>query len=334
MRRFILYVFLLLVFAQACTQDRFDADVSGIEANVDIKRLDQDLFRFNSLSDTAVIDSLRQVYGSFFKLYNKQIIGIGGIDQQAYPNHLMTFITDFRVKMARQKTQEVFPEVTDLEEKLTQAFKHYKYYFPNKPVPDIYSMITGFSYSVVTDSAVVGIGLDRYLGRGYYFYGRLNWPEYLRYKMFEEKIPSDVMQAYAMMEFPYNDSTDNLINRMIYQGSIKYFTKAMLPRQPDSLIFAYSKKEMEWSIDNESYIWSYFIEKKLLFSQKQMIYKKYLEDAPFTTSFTKKAPPRLGVWLGYRIVQKYMKDHPEVSLADLMHIGHYRSVLNNAAYDP
>lgn len=325
---------LLIVVVVSCRKDNLKVDVSGVSADVELQRLDQDLFKFRGKNDTTLIDSLRKAYDDFFTLYNKQIIGIGSSALKAYPSHLQSFLSDFRIQQAKQRTDEVFPSLKALRKSLTGAFRHMKYYFPGREIPSLYTMISGFNYSIVTDSGMIGIGLDKYLGRDYYFYGRLGWPEYQRYKMFPEKIPSDVMQAYASMEFPYQDSSDKLINRMIYQGKVKYFVKAMLPEQPDSLIFAYSENQMEWCHDNESYVWAYFLEKKLLFSNKKMIYQKYLEEGPFTSSFNRKAPARIGIWIGYQIVRAYMRKYPEVSLAGFMKNHNYQQIMNRSGYNP
>ena len=44
----------------------------------------------------------------------------------------------------------------------------------------------------------------------------------------------------------------------------------------------------------------------------------FLEDGPATLELDPKAPPRLGEWIGNGIVERYMKNHPEMSLPELL----------------
>ena len=331
-----LSVIFLVLSMYACKNDPFKVDTSGIDISLNIKRLDHDLFRVPKDNPQEYIDSLRTEYGQFFDLYNYQVVGLGDPELPTYPEHLNIFLKDFRIKEAKKKVREVFPDIQYIRKELKSAFKHYKYYFPEKNIPDIYTMISGFNQSIVTDTGFIGISLDKYLGSDFYFYGRLGWAEYKQQKMHKKKIPSDCMKAWALMHYPFNDSTQkaNLLSRMIYRGSIIYYVKSMLPEDPVRRILGFKKKKMKWCRENEENMWAYFLDKELLFTSNEATYRKYLGDGPFTSTFTKKSPPRTGVWIGYRIIKKFMRETSDYTLKELMHTDDYQNILNKSAYSP
>lgn len=113
-----------------------------------------------------------------------------------------------------------------------------------------------------------------------------------------------------------------------------YLTKRMLPNQPDSLIFGYTPQQYKWCQRNENNIWTYLIENKLLFTTNLLDINKMINDAPFTSGFSRESPGRTAVWIGYRIVEQFMERNQEYTLDDLMKVNDYQYILNKAKYKP
>ncbi len=328
--RFIIFVLSILLFS--CNNNKFDVDISNIDLDLDIKRLDKDLFQ--NYPDTPNVEKLRQEYGKFLDLYSLGVIGIGSPQSERYKDALMQFqkyCIEYRIP---EKTDSVFSNIDDISFKLTNALKHYKYYFPEKQIPNIYTFISAFNQSVVVDEGMIGIALDKYLGRNCVYYKQLGWDKYKIRRMKKSMIPVDVMRALAIMEFPYADSVDNLLNQMVYEGKIQYFLDAMLPNTPDSLKFAYTEAQWEWADYNEEKMWAYLVESETLFSTDHMTIRKFIGDAPFTQVFHNNSCPRAGVFLGWKIVNKYMDKHPDITLKQLMENNDYQGILNSANYRP
>ena len=60
----------------------------------------------------------------------------------------------------------------------------------------------------------------------------------------------------------------------------------------------------------------------------------YLNDGPFTSEISQQSPGRLGMWVGWRIVESYMNHHPEVTLADLLAENDAQHILEHSYYKP
>lgn len=325
-------VFFLLIFS--CKPKNDIPDVSHINMEVHIQRFEKDLFALNPSSIEQEIPTLASDYPDFFDLYSAKVIEIGKKTNPAFPEYLKLFITDYINYQVYEKVLEKYPYLEELEDKLTNGFKYYNYYFPEKPVPRMVSCISGFNYGIVTADSIIGICLDNYLGREEVFYTQLGIYNYRKRNMIPEKIPSDLFQIWGSTEFPYYDSINTLVNRMIYEGRNMYFVTKMLPMEPDTLIWGFTPQQLNFSQANEEQMWTYLIENKFLFSQKKFVINKFIQEGPFTKEFTTGSPGRAAIWIGYKIIQSYLKHNPEVSFPELMGYIDYQNILNNSAYNP
>ncbi len=180
----------------------------------------------------------------------------------------------------------------------------------------------------------IGISLDNYLGADCPFYTMLALPEYKRDNMYSAKIPTDVLYSWAISEFEFDESNNNLISNMIYQGKLLYFLDAMYPEEPEHLKIGFRPDKLGWCKKNEAGMWTYLIEHKLLFNSDRMNIIRFINPAPFTSSFTTDSPGRTGIWLGWQIVKSYMKKNSKISLPGLMSDNDYQKILNDSGYSP
>lgn len=336
MKKQIFFLFLLFLIIYGCgKKNKFEVDVSDINITIDIKRLDQDLFQVETDSIYKEIPRLNEKYGEFFKIYNQRVINIGNSNSKAYVDNLQAFRSDYGIKDAHEKVQEKYPDLDALEEKLTNGFKHYRYYFPEKQIPAVYSFVGGFNQSIVIADSALAIGLDKYLGRDCEIYDKLGWEEYRQKNMYKEKIPTDCMKGWAETEWTFNDSIDdNVLSNMLYNGKLLYFTRRMYPKAHDTLIAGFTGKELEWCKANEKHMWEYLIDKNILYSTDYMTINKMVNPAPFTSGFPRQSPGEAINWLGWQIIDNYMERKDGTNLKELMNEDDYQKILSESKYHP
>lgn len=332
-KNLLLFSVFILLFA-ACNNKRSSVDVSNIDLDMSFMRLDKDVFELDLGNVQESSKALSEQYGDFFEIYNSLIIKLGNVSSAAYSERLTGFVTDYHMNKIYVKTQETYPNLAEIEKDITEAFKYYSYYFPDRTIPHLYSFIGGFNQSVVVSDSILAVGLDKYLGANCMFYDRLGTPQYLQKTMIPEMISFDAVKGWLITEFEYNDSIDNVVNNMIYKGKIHYALKSLFPEANDSLIFAFSADDTQWCINNEKHMWDYLIDQKLLFSTDYMLINQLINPAPFTTGFPQESPGRACVWLGEKIVNAYMKRNKDVSLNDLMLEDNYQKILTESRYEP
>ena len=327
---------LLLAGISSCKKNHYKVDTSGIKVIVKIKRLEQDLFSGSPNEIAGKVPSLINKYGSFLQLFS-YVINIGKVNDTTWKNDLVSFCTGKLNNEVYASTMKVFPDLQETEKGLTEAFRHYLYYFPKKNIPDIYTCISGFNNSIITGDSVLGIGLDRYLGFDCKYYPRLQLYKYQTEKMNPWNIVPDCMYAWASSEWDYKTmsySTDNVLTGIIHEGKLLYFVKCMLPDTKDNLIFGFSAAQMKFCLSNENQMWQYLIENNLLFSTDQLTKRKLTGEAPFTSYFSKESPGRAAIWLGFRIVESYMQKTNSSNLENLLKNTDIQSILEKAKYSP
>ena len=152
--------------------------------------------------------------------------------------------------------------------------------------------------------------------------------------MYKEKISTDCMKTWAKTEWEFNDSVDNVMSNMLYRGKLLYLVKSMFPEEHDTLVTGFTSRELKWVEANEKQIWDYIVEHKLLFETDYMTINKLVNPAPFTAGFPKESPGRTVNWLGWTIIEEYMKRNKNTTLEQLMNDDDYQKILEQSKYHP
>ena len=334
MRLLLTFFTALLLIFPSCRNAHPELNKTIVPVKITVERFDQELFTLASDSLPEGISRLYKKYDDFLDVFSYHIIGIGSPSGRDYQAYLSMFLNDRLNREVYEETQKIFPDLQDLEKKLSNAFTRYKTAFPEKETPRIIAYVSRFNNPYFTVGNYVGVGLDRYLGTSSPYYKKLDLPQYTKLNMFPDKIPSDLIYTMASDIFPYNDSVDNVLSRMIHEGKLMYFTKNMLPKEPDSLIIGYTKAQLQWANENEQQMWTFLVEKKLLFSRDGMDIRKLTGAAPFTYFFSNESPGKAGVYIGWKIFTQYAQRNDELSFSELMAETDYEKILRLSKYNP
>jgi hypothetical protein len=333
----ILFFTLLMVLNLAsCKKNHYNVNISNIKVNIEIKRLEKDLFSLNPNEINSNVASLKKKYDGFLQLFS-YVINSGNINDSSFGDFLVRFCTDKQNNEVYDLTIKKYPDVKQIETNLQTAFRYYRYYFPQRYVPAVYTCITGFNNSIITGDSALGVSLDRYLGADCKYYPMLEIYKYMAEKMTPENIVPDCIYGWGSSEwdFPslkYKD--DNVLTEIIHNGKLKYFEKCMLPETGDGIIFGFNGDQIKFCRNNESQMWQYLIEHDLLFKTDQFTIRKLVGEAPFTSFFSNESPGKASVWIGFRIVESYMQKNPGVKLEDLMSDTRVQALLEKAKYNP
>ena len=314
-------------------------DVSDIEVQVDINRYDR---AFMSVDTNNLIASLRQLQKedtTFFNFYTNQMMRFGVLTDTVSPVTLgiEEFLTNPYVHELYDTVQEFHGELEGFDQELEEAFKHFKYYFPNKHIPKVYTVISEFSYNAVTlDTLIIALGLDLYMGKHYKYYGSFDFPFYLINRFEEEYMVPNCMEVLYKAHFDNNSfaATDALIYTMIQNGKKLYFMECMQPMKPKNILVGYSKEQLIWCEQNAMEVWNFYNEKDLFYSKDYMEHKRHVTDGPMTAGMPNEAPGNVGSWIGWQIVNKYMEDAKGQITLEEMLLTEPADILNRAGYKP
>jgi len=146
------------------------------------------------------------------------------------------------------------------------------------------------------------------------------FPEYMRIEFDEAQILPDIVSSFSYGKIaPPKDRT--LLSLMIYKGKELYMKDLLIPDVADNVKIAYTEDKYKWCEENESQMWSHFIENKLLYDTNPKNEQRFMNEAPFSKFYLEidnESPGRVGAWLGWQIVRSFMENHPDVKLQELL----------------
>jgi len=327
-----------LIWLNACQlSNRSKPNIGNIDLSLKIQRFEKDLFTCDTIAYQACFAALEEKYPHFYPLYINNLLAIRTPRDtgKLYEMNLRNFIANANLRALYDTVMLKYPDVSSLERDFTTAFKYYKYYFPQRPVPEIITHISEFGPAAATfDSTTLAISLDMFLGKDFVYYASIGLPKFMTYRLRPEYILPNAMKAWSKANYEPKASEVKMIDRMVEEGKVLYFLDLVLPDMPDSLKIGYSAKGLQWCVDNEKEMWSYFIEKNLLFSSKSLEYLKYINDAPTTTGMPPESPGQTGIWLGWQIVRHFMQQNPDIEPEELMLMTDGQEILKRSKYKP
>lgn len=326
----LLLIFIVLGLFTHCSSDcDHEQDTSQIDITVDVKRIDQ------KMADVETTDDIKQLYKKHPALATFIHHNIIDIDSVAI-NFLHYAATASKADTLRNIVQREFEDISGMINDITEGFKYVKYYYPDFEAPEIYTIFSSFGgLDIHVSDNFMLIGLEYFLPeKSPQLKVAAQYPEYMLKYMTPDHIPS---KTFYFLSNKYNASDmldQTLLSDMITHGKALYFTKRMLPCTEDSIILEYNSKEMAFINQYKDKIWSHFVTNELFYNESRDIEVKYLNPRPKTLEVADQCPGRIGRWVGYEIVSKYMERHPDTTLPELMEMEDAKEIFNQSRYKP
>jgi hypothetical protein len=106
-----------------------------------------------------------------------------------------------------------------------------------------------------------------------------------------------------------------------------------MPDADPALKLGYTKEQFNGAVENEAFIWNFFTENSLLFEKDQIKIRSFIGDGPNTQELGEGSPGFISLFVGKQIISKYMKIHPETTIAQLFSMN-ASSILSASKYKP
>ncbi|MFD2248616.1 gliding motility lipoprotein GldB [Pontibacter ruber] len=325
--RILILATLLLVFGCNKKKDcELPSEIADIPVEVKIERLEKPFFNVSSKEDVARFLKENPLFAErFFQ-------GSRINSDSALINSLYGLATNKELKKLEGEAEKKFEDMKPEQEKLETAFKVIKYYYPQFQVPEVKTFVSGLSRDLLVSDSLMVFGIDFFIGKDASYR-----PDVYDYILDRYERTSMVPAAMLLLSNRFNKTNfleRSLLAEMISSGKAYYFVQTVMPCTPDSTIIGYSKQQIADVQHNEGKIWAHFIEKSLLYEKSPFKVNKYIGERPNTPEIDPTAPGRLGTWVGWQIVRKYMERNPEVTLPQLMAETDFQKIFNESKYKP
>jgi hypothetical protein len=328
---------ILLFSLAACTPDGPPVpDVSGIDLDLTVRRFEDDLANVRDLDSTLNgAQVLREQYPVFYDSVWVELLLPGRLRSQDSAM-VVAWSKQPALRKLLDSVQVAFP--VNAKQKwqvdLMQAFKYAKHYFPEKPTPTIVTYPSELTLGAFTyGEAMLGIGLDFYLGDGFSAYDPAVVPRYIQRSMNADHIASRAIEAWVSGQMD-EAKGERMLDRMIHNGKLLYIKERLLPHVADTAVLGFSADQLAWLENNELEMWAHYLDKELLYETNPGLIGKHVGPSPNAPGMPPEAPGGNANWVGMNIVEQYMERRPDLSLQDLIDEKDSQRILTESKYKP
>lgn len=293
-----LTILTLFILTQAPSASLFGQSASEA-AGRKIIRFDQQLFQAIEAESNDSVAKLGSRYPQYMKIYCDGVVNRS-------PQLLLNFFSNKFLRTLYSDALNKFTDVSELEQSIFAAFDSLKAIGGTSVIPKVYMHVSGMNQSIVVGDGFISISIDKYMGADFPMYKRY-LPEYQSRQMVPRKIVSDCIRAWLYTEYPFTARDKSLREYMFYEGRILVVMSKIFPEEQWPIMLGYDEREWAWANNNVKNLWDYFNKKNLWINQDPNTIVRYMNEAPSSTFLAPDAPDRLGLFLGWKVADRYWK---------------------------
>ena len=343
-----LLAFILPLFFFACNNNNSHPDVSTIKVEVKVKRFDEAFFKLDTNNLQQSLVQLQTEYPQFLPLFISNVLGLGPLNDT---NQLAYVGTKQFLKLNKpvfDTSLIVHRNLSNFKDEMEAAFRHVKYYYPDYKIPQIIATIgpmdglAPMSNQTLTPNYIgenfMAVSLQFYLGKDYSIYNDAGYvssvaPQYRSKRFSKEYMTSDLMSLVIDDLYPDSSNRLPLIERFVEKGKRLFLLQSFLPMKHDTILTGYTKAQLDWCKENERSIFNFFTQQNLLYERDPSLTQNFMNEGPFTQGMPEQSPGNIGAYVGWQIVNSYLKKKEDVSPNVLMKTSAKR-IFEEAAYRP
>ncbi|MDR1633136.1 MAG: gliding motility protein GldB [Dysgonamonadaceae bacterium] len=295
-----------------------------------ISRMDTELFNYLSKNEA---DGVLIADTGFLNVFGEKVIHVGRTDSTGFYERLKKYFSEPTLMELYRREQEQFADIQTLTNEVAYGLNVFLNEFPNIKRPQVYLHVSGLNQSVIVSDEMLSLSADKYLGADYPLYLQFFY-DYQRQLMSPDRMAPDYLLGFMMANLPFQGKADVLLDRMLYEGKLRYILSQLLPDRQIWEYVAYNEAQYTWCAGNQKRIWKTILENQHLFTGNYLVTDQYLKESPHTSFLPAESPGRAGIWLGYQIIVSYMKQNPDTGFRELMEVTDYQDLLKRSKYRP
>jgi hypothetical protein len=323
---FIMIPFLLL-FSCTFSDCPKSGDIDTVPVTIQIERLEGALFETES---PAEVGAFLDDYRSFADIF---------LDARQYPsdtilaNRISILLENPSLDTLYNESVAAYSDadLDEIKRDLEMAVGKLKSLYPNTKTPRMQTAVTGLYKDLFISDSLIIVGLDFFIGKGATFTPK-DIPAYVLSRYNKEHLASIVVKFFSGQQVA-NGRSETLLSEMIDFGKTYYLASRLLPCTPDSILLGYTPKNMELIYQNEPVIWANLLENEVLYETSHVIKRKFIGERPNVYEIDEECPGRIGAWVGWRIVEQYMKQN-DVTIKELLADSDNDKIFRLSGYKP
>ena len=301
-----LFLFFIMAIGIGCQPKRVDPAKWAPKYPIQVQKFDSAFFEMDTISAHQSILALMKKYPDFTEDFITKILMIKSVnDTQPIKAFYRAYLPVYKdVK----KVNAIHIAMPIMEE----GFSHLHYFFPKYPLThQVLTFVGPFeSYGNIVIKDAVAVGLQMHLGpsSNWYFSDHIQtiYPTYLSRNFTPDNMAVNSVANIVNDILPQMD-TGTLITQMIETGKRQYILNACLPSLHDTVLFGYTKKQLNAVSQETDAIWNYIVDNKFTDSKDLAVIGSLMREGLNNEVFGEAFPSNVGKYIGYQIVQAWMQ---------------------------
>lgn len=298
---------------------------------VDVVRLDRLTTEYGGM-DSKRADSAYKAS----RLLIDDYLAIVGMDTTDAVRSMRLWSTSLPVAMFAPPADSVFPDTDTLRYMVGNITGRIREAGIELPTRRYAAVVWGRNEAILFTDSAMFIALNHYLEPHHAAYSR--WAEYRRALKRPNMLPYDIAEALVATQMPYQapESGETVISRMMYEGALAEAKMRLVDTPSLANALGLTERQLADVQTNEQFIWNRLVNDKLLYSSDEEVLHRLFDLLPYSSVLSPQAPGRAARYTGWRIVQSYLKKHPETTLKELLSPAFYNNpdILREAQYLP
>jgi len=322
----------------SCTEKdkHADIEITSEGRKLTFLRLDSAVFKGDYSNKIDFQNKIKAQFGSMYCKYVENILGLGYCDSLATISNLRTFSSNQDFIQLNNEIDLFYnsQRIDSLQEELLFLVLRMEKLISNYRAPKFILMNSGFNVSAMSDKEYVAVGLEFFLGSENQFTKSVALPQYQKDDMHIRQLVPTVAKSMAyfrLNELDTNSQDIDFLSTMIYHGKAYYLAKLAIGEIEDGTLMAWSSDQVEWMDNYALNCWKEVANQEVMFSKNKIEIQKWFDIGPFTSggNVPRESPPQIGIFLGFKMLEQYMINHPEISVVQMLRSPNYQTILQS-----
>ena len=224
MRRIYILLLAVMLVCIGC-EWRLTSSDDKQEVRVAVERYDRIQSQYLTTGDFSALQQMNTAYPQQTRTLIEDVLKIGHVNDSEINLKFLAFYQDSTLQTLLAEAEQQYANMDDINQELTDAFARLQEMIPDMEVPLIYAQIGSLDQSVIVGNGLLGISLDKYLGKDYPLYLRedYGYTEEQRRVMTRQNIVPDCIGFYLLSLFPMpSEYAQSQLGRDMHIGKVQW----------------------------------------------------------------------------------------------------------------
>ena len=224
MRRIYILLMAVMLVCIGC-EWRLTSSDDKQEVRVAVERYDRIQSQYLTTGDFSALQQMNTAYPQQTRTLIEDVLKIGHVNDSEINLKFLAFYQDSTLQTLLAEAEQQYANMDDINQELTDAFARLQEMIPDIEVPLIYAQIGSLDQSVIVGNGLLGISLDKYLGKDYPLYLRedYGYTEEQRRVMTRQNIVPDCIGFYLLSLFPMpSEYAQSQLGRDMHIGKVQW----------------------------------------------------------------------------------------------------------------